>query len=267
MNKKRRTYRIIIVHETNGIGTVSFQVSRTVISFLIAGLSAIIVVSAFFMYKSIQVAGKLNYYNTLQSDNERLLNDNKKLNIVQQKFMHMDSIATYLEQLSSVTRPSINREYETKNATEKKAVLMSAKKKDSTESNQRPSILPVDGWITQNFSKDTTHDGVAHPGLDIAAPAGTVIKAPANGIVVAVLQDIDYGTMVVLKHDNGIITRYGHCAKAMVSINDKIVQGQTIALVGNTGHSSAPHLHYELIKDGKNEDPLQYLVHPEETIK
>jgi len=202
----------------------------------------------------------------LQSENERLSKENNQLRGIHQKFSHIDSIVTYLEQLSAVSRPPMKGITGTNSKNEIKP-LITTENNGENQVDQSPSVLPVEGWITQQFTKDTTQGGRAHPGLDIAAPEGMFIKAPAPGIVVAVLGDVDYGIMVVLQHQGGFITRYGHCAKAMVSVNDKIVRGQVIALVGNTGHSSAPHLHYEVIKDGKNVDPLQYILPAVKTVK
>lgn len=258
MDKTGQNYRIMIIPERNGVRTVSFLVSSIWVSVLLTGIAVVLMASLLLMYKSVQVAKKLHYYNALQSENEILSKENNQLLAIHQKFTRIDSIATYLEQLSAVTRPPKKDFFETNGKSEIEPIT-STGQKDKSRDEQSPSVLPVDGWITQQFTKDTTQGGGAHPGIDIAAPAGMIIKAPSPGIVIAVLQDVDYGTMVVLQHEEGFITRYGHCAKAMVSVNDKIVRGQVIALVGNTGHSSAPHLHYEVIKNGKNVDPLQYI--------
>jgi murein DD-endopeptidase MepM/ murein hydrolase activator NlpD len=66
--------------------------------------------------------------------------------------------------------------------------------------------------------------------------------------------------MVTIKHGYGFMTRYGHCLQVLVNKGDHVERGQTIALVGNTGRSSAPHLHYEIIKEGKNVDPQEYII-------
>jgi murein DD-endopeptidase MepM/ murein hydrolase activator NlpD len=258
MKKNGRTYRIMIIPELNGKRTFSFRVSRFWVSVLLSGVALILVFSVFLMYKSVLVARKLQYYNTLQNDNERLSKENNNLQVIYKKFVYLDSIVAYLEQLSAITRPPIKKVAGEKNTGDVQPAAATEKKTD-IRIDRGPSLLPVDGWITQQFTKDSSLEGVAHPGIDIAAPSGVNIKAPAPGIVIAVLQDADYGTMVVLQHEDGFVTRYGHCEKAMVSVDDRIIRGQTIALVGNTGHSSAPHLHYEVIKNGINVDPRQYL--------
>jgi len=64
---------------------------------------------------------------------------------------------------------------------------------------------------------------------------------------------------VTIRHDFGFVTRYAHCSQVLVSVRDRVNRGQTIALVGNTGRSTAPHLHYEVLKDGKHVDPADYI--------
>lgn len=266
MNKNRRTYRVMIIPESNGKRTISFQIARAWVSVLITVIAAIFIVSVMLMYQSILIARKHQDYIALQNNNERLLKENDQLHTVHKKFVYLDSIATYLEGLSAVEQRGTKEAIIAGPAPKIKS-MNTAEIKNDTRSGPASSNLPVDGWITQKFTNDTTQEKGGHPGIDIAAPAGMIIKAPAPGTVIAVLQDEDYGTMVVLEHDGGFITRYGHCEKAMVSVNDKIVQGQVVALVGNTGHSSAPHLHYEVIKNGKNVDPQQYTLLPVKTVK
>lgn len=219
------------------------------------------------MYKSVQVARKLNYYRALQNDNERIKKENINLRMINQKFAHIDSIAAYLELLTNVSKPAIDNNVDEKETLINNRIEDNAENNFETEREAIPSVLPVDGWITQRFTKDTSQDGLAHPGIDIAASSGMIIKATAPGTVIAVLQDVDYGIMIVLQHRQGFVTRYGHCEKALVAINEKVDRGQTIALVGNTGHSSAPHLHYEVIKNGINVDPQQYIAPEKKSLK
>ena len=74
-----------------------------------------------------------------------------------------------------------------------------------------------------------------------------------------IINDENLGLLVTIKHDHGFMTKYGHCSQVLISKHVSVKRGQTIALVGNTGRSTAPHLHYEILKDGKNIDPAKYL--------
>jgi murein DD-endopeptidase MepM/ murein hydrolase activator NlpD len=98
-----------------------------------------------------------------------------------------------------------------------------------------------------------------HEGLDFSAAEGDEIKATASGIVVAVGKAPDYGNYVKIKHGGGIETRYAHASKLLVRKGDLITKDQVIALVGNTGRSTGPHLHYEIRLNGRSLDPRKYL--------
>jgi murein DD-endopeptidase MepM/ murein hydrolase activator NlpD len=99
-----------------------------------------------------------------------------------------------------------------------------------------------------------------HAGLDIPAPRGTPILASGGGRVVAAGYKGAYGQTVVIDHGNGLSTLYGHASKLLVRVGDVVMPQQEIALVGSTGRSSGPHLHFEVIRDGRRVDPGPYLA-------
>jgi murein DD-endopeptidase MepM/ murein hydrolase activator NlpD len=123
-----------------------------------------------------------------------------------------------------------------------------------------PYIRPVRGWITRGFGDTAPNGGGPHLGVDFAAAEGTPIHATAPGEVVEIYNDEYLGKTLVVKHSLGFTTRFGHCAQVLVAKGDHVERGQAIALVGNTGRSTAPHLHYEVIKNGKTVNPLRYMV-------
>ena len=98
-----------------------------------------------------------------------------------------------------------------------------------------------------------------HEGLDFSAAEGDDIKATASGIVIAAGKTPDYGNYVKIKHGGGIETRYAHASKLLVKKGDLVNKDQVIALVGNTGRSTGPHLHYEIRLNGRSLDPRKYL--------
>ena len=98
-----------------------------------------------------------------------------------------------------------------------------------------------------------------HEGLDFSAAEGDEIKATASGIVIAAGKAPDYGNYVKIKHGGGIETRYAHASKLLVKKGDLVNKDQVIALVGNTGRSTGPHLHYEIRLNGRSLDPRKYL--------
>lgn len=117
-----------------------------------------------------------------------------------------------------------------------------------------PDIVPVKGdfAISQRFS-DT------HPGLDFAAATGSEVIAVAAGEILSVYYDEHYGNVIMIDHFNEYATLYAHLATTFFEGKSTVEKGETIALVGNTGNSSAPHLHYEIMLDGNNVNPEDYI--------
>lgn len=123
-----------------------------------------------------------------------------------------------------------------------------------------PNILPVDGWISRGFQGGTDDAANDHLGIDIAAAYESPIKAAGPGIVTFAGWKNDFGFFAEIDHGYGFVSRYGHCARLIVKKGDLVDRSQTIAFVGNTGRSSAPHLHFEILKEGRRTDPMMYIL-------
>jgi murein DD-endopeptidase MepM/ murein hydrolase activator NlpD len=126
-----------------------------------------------------------------------------------------------------------------------------------------PTIAPVLGLITDGYGrrKDPFTGRLAfHRGLDISARRGTPINAPADGIVVFAGRNGGLGRTVRISHDFGFTTVYGHLDKISVEPGDLVHRGQEIGLLGNSGRSTGPHLHYEVHEDGVSKNPLYYVL-------
>jgi len=121
--------------------------------------------------------------------------------------------------------------------------------------------LPVIGRITSSFARARRHPllGVVrrHQGIDIAAPSGTRITAPAAGRVSFAGRKVGFGLVVEIDHGGGVMTRYAHCRSLSVAAGRQVEVGQTIATVGSTGLATGPHLHYEMIVNGRSVDPMK----------
>ena len=121
-------------------------------------------------------------------------------------------------------------------------------------------IWPVWGSITSYFgSRNLWGSYDYHLGLDIGVPYGTGVKAADGGTVIKAGWNGSYGNLVAIRHDNGIITYYAHNSSLLVSVGQKVYQGQVIALAGSTGNSSGPHCHFEVRVNGTSVNPLNYL--------
>ncbi|MCU0833981.1 MAG: M23 family metallopeptidase [Chromatiaceae bacterium] len=127
-----------------------------------------------------------------------------------------------------------------------------------------PSSLPVrSGYVTSHFGfrKDPiTGRTSAHRGVDFAGKRGTPILAVADGIVIASETRNGYGRTVEIRHGDGLVTRYAHNDKNLVQVGDLVRQGQVIATLGSSGRTTGAHLHFEVLKDGKQVDPLSYVA-------
>ena len=126
-----------------------------------------------------------------------------------------------------------------------------------------PSIRPVKGWITSRFGRRQspfTSRSEFHRGLDIATRAGTPILAPADGLVTYSARKGLMGNMITIDHGYGMVTRYGHIQTLLKKKGQRVKRGETIALVGNTGRSTGPHLHYEVRLNGVAVNPMNYFL-------
>ena len=126
-----------------------------------------------------------------------------------------------------------------------------------------PEGRPVEeGWISSYFGRRPdpfTGYTVVHKGVDFAAPEGTRVSAVAAGLVTFAGEKAGYGQMVEINHGNGLATRYGHNEKLLVKEGDMVRKGQEVSLMGSTGHSTGPHLHFEVLKNGAQVDPLRFI--------
>ncbi len=125
-------------------------------------------------------------------------------------------------------------------------------------------IMPVSGEITSRFALSRLHPILdifrAHRGVDLAAPKGTNIVAPAAGRVRSVGWRFGYGLTVELEHSGDVITRYAHCRTALVHAGDRVAAGQAIATVGESGLTTGPHVHFEVLVHGSQVDPVRFLA-------
>src|SRR5262245_18146181 len=128
-----------------------------------------------------------------------------------------------------------------------------------------PSIWPAHGWLTGSFGgrRDPfTGEPDFHQGIDISTDKGDPVFATADASVDSAAYTGDYGNLVVLRHAFGLVTRYGHLSRVVVSAGQAVKRGDVIGYVGATGRATGSHLHYEIIANGKLINPLQLLTQP-----
>ena len=121
-----------------------------------------------------------------------------------------------------------------------------------------PSHWPLDvqGFVTRGQVRPGVVDE-SHPGIDIAVPLGTPVRAAGGGSVSEAGYNADYGLFVLLRHPSGYETMYGHMSRLIAAEGDEVQAGEVIGLSGNSGRSTAPHLHFEIRRDAKSIDPME----------
>jgi murein DD-endopeptidase MepM/ murein hydrolase activator NlpD len=126
-----------------------------------------------------------------------------------------------------------------------------------------PSLRPTMGWISSEFGyrvSPFTGRRELHKGMDIANREGTPIIAPADGVITFADNQWLMGNMITVDHGYGVLTRYGHMSKLLKKNGERVKRGETIALMGNTGRSTGPHLHYEVRLNGVPVNPITYIL-------
>ncbi len=164
-----------------------------------------------------------------------------------------------LETESEVDRLLLLSEYEMQKFSEVESALLDLK----AQLEHTPSIWPTSGWISRGYGmKYDPFTGMKqmHSGIDIANHTGTPVIAPAAGRITSVGRNGGMGKTIVIDHGYGFVTRYGHLSDYKVKRGQQIKRGDVIGLVGSTGYSTGPHLHYEVIQNGKSVNPRKHIL-------
>ena len=189
-------------------------------------------------------------------------NNQLKFNLEQQQ-QEIDASSKYIELLTEELLKNGSMSYNSDTQSDKMSELLSnyleEKENDPTipgsEDEDRqmtfiPDFIPIIGEyvISQRFKEK-------HQAVDLAASLGTQVVAAATGEIISIKQDKYFGNMLVMDHFNGYITIYAHLAKVLTEEGTIVKKGMIIGLVGNTGNSTGPHLHFEIIQNGETVDP------------
>ncbi|UCG62376.1 MAG: M23 family metallopeptidase [Candidatus Zixiibacteriota bacterium] len=232
-----------------------YRMRRWLFHFLVWGLVAILVgILLFFAFYG-KVLTRAAMADKLAKDNERLLRYQYKVHLLEDNLNQAREIVTRLTELAGIDIefPELPDDSTLFASLDRRgmAVVSRSAGIDIT----LPAGLPIQGFITQDFEIDD--DAHYHPGVDIACAEGTPVLATAAGeVVYADFDSTVYGYMVVLKHNDSITTLYGHNSELLVEAGRMVPAGSRIALSGNTGKSTAPHLHYEIRVNDQPIDPL-----------
>jgi murein DD-endopeptidase MepM/ murein hydrolase activator NlpD len=206
------------------------------------------------------VIGIVTYSRVLQAaleKNEREAELNQlrdQLKISYELQAQLDTIKAYKEKVRSSLQGYIKFAEKAKEQAVYSENLVAGSPNRTSMLTTMPLKLPVNGFVSQEFRWPE------HPGIDIVAREGLPIQASADGRVVFSGWTNDFGNSVILYHSSGYLTFYRHNAQNLVSLHQSVKQGDIIALLGNSGESSGPHLHFEIWKDGRPQNPRIYLL-------
>jgi murein DD-endopeptidase MepM/ murein hydrolase activator NlpD len=165
-------------------------------------------------------------------------------------------LADFLSMLDNLGNEMVDRE-------QKLSVLESLLLSRSLRERVMPSGKPVaEGWLSSKYGKRNdpfTGKQDFHEGLDFAGKKGSEVVTVGDGVVTWSGERSGYGNLIEINHGNGYATRYGHNQRHLVKVGDKVKKGQQIALMGSTGRSTGPHVHFEVLQNGKTVNPSKYI--------
>lgn len=199
-------------------------------------------------------------YNKLSGEISRMAGNTTQIVEVLEDFRKMQNFNRYVRNMLGIKKLSLSdsQDYFSGDSLDFNAFEMDPVSEIVVLENI-PSTIPVNGVITQKYSAAAILHEDNHYGIDIAGREGTAINASASGLVVYSGWNDVYGNIVILDHGDKYNTVYGHNSVNLVNTRDRVQRGQCIALMGNTGRSTGPHLHFEIWVDGDPENPVNYI--------
>jgi murein DD-endopeptidase MepM/ murein hydrolase activator NlpD len=264
--RKSRFVTIQILPEGSGEAW-TFRLRRGFFAFLFYALVLALFAAGFAAVKLTQIQGKVLMANHMALRNQELLARQQRMVLIEEELAAMaDKERAIRGILLAFLAPSPEAASAPGALTTDRAALLEnlqainrrLETRDAALSRERrPSIWPVKGIITQRFSEGGAEP--RHDGIDIMAEENAVVVSAARGMVVEQGWDGDLGLYVRVHHDFDLETVYGHMSRVFVKAGDQLGRGDAVGVVGSTGRSLGPHLHFEIIFRGRAVDPLSYL--------
>lgn len=292
-NIKRRAPKIsvLIVPEDNA-EPYSFRIRKSLVKVLyVLGVLLLIhvIVGGIFYAKYIKLSG---VNKKLVSYNEHLQEDNKRVIVLSDKFYALEKEYEKVKSLLGVepgvdlasndhvrqkkpklfdnivpaVKTGLSATNHTFSENTKRFFLSPRKSKVHQYADNVPTLLPVQGFLTQGYYKNGWFGAKNHTGIDIVAKTGSVIRAAGSGTIIFASWTYDLGNLIIIDHGDGMLSYYGHNQRILKPEKSFVKKGEPIALLGNTGRSTGPHLHFEIWKDGNPVNPKDYLVALNENV-
>ena len=272
MAKRRRKQLSVLVIPDDGSRTLEFKVSHWLLHTAVAALLCMVLLVLSGVVFFWQARAWERIAESLKRQNNRLRAEVERIDELSQVVGQIKQVDL---QLRNMLSPSPQASYASSAYGESFGAIEEGNGQVATVADRPvsrldepldprgvPSIWPVSrslGWITAGFEEVEGVIRGKHLGIDIAAPQGATVYATADGRIVFANVDEILGQVVAIDHFGAFMTRYGHNASILVSVGEEVRKGQPIALVGSTGRSSAPHLHYEVLEGGRPRDPRKFM--------
>jgi murein DD-endopeptidase MepM/ murein hydrolase activator NlpD len=251
MKKFDRHFSIIIVPHHKG-GQLVFDLSSATLRWLGVMAAAVALFIAVLVVNYGHIYWRAGQYELMRKRQDEMEAEFAKLGALKAEIARMSAVEGKVRSmLQTGKQPDTLNLTQISTAPSASAPVLPAV--SDTAKNRPPSLKPARGWISAGLSAE-------HHGVDIASREGEPVMAAADGIVSFAGWDGYFGNKIEIIHGAKCSTMYGHNGKLLVKAGDRVKQGQIIALVGSTGVSSGPHLHYELMVDGKPVDPSNYWI-------
>jgi len=254
MNKK---FTLLIIPEDDS-RTRSYTVSKNLLKYIFISAAIILTIVIFISIRSIPNIFK---YDELEKKYEVLAQERLKV-------VELSQDLNRIKQMDKFVRHSLGLELNFDEIPEiMDSILMVIPDQNNFISftDNIPSIAPIEGYISQRMGSRFSITDNKHGGIDIVAKQGTPIKASASGLVVFSGWTYEMGNLIIIHHGDGYFTHYGHNQQNFKYQLDIVKRGEVIGLVGDTGISSGPHLHFEIWKDKQSIDPLNYFPEYKQT--
>ena len=262
MKSRREKISILFVPEGEGRSR-NISLSRGTIRFLLICLLlfALFIVAGSVSYFFLSI--KASQYDMTVEENLKLIEENRRIVKLSQD---LDRLKAFNRQIRKAMGIQLNLDTAVVETELEMPFDNTVWEKQSFFGLNEPVFkLPIEGVLSRGY-KNGVYPSVAHEGIDFAVKEGTIINASTGGWVIFSGYHYRYGNLLILQHPGDFITYYGHNRSSLVSLGEKVTAGQPIAISGNSGQSTAPHLHFEIRKRGTAVNPAIYLKELEPSI-
>ena len=225
-----------------------------VLKLIVAALIALLIGIALFFSFYGQVLTRAAMAGKLKEENEQLRRYQFKVQLLEENLKEARRLVNRLTELAGIDFEFTELPDDSTLFASFDAPSAAILTRDAGPDLTWPSGLPMQGFISQDFEIESQEH--YHPGVDIACAEGTPVLTTAAGTVVFADYDSTYGHLIVVQHSDTVMTLYGHNSEILVEAGQKVMAGSRIALSGNTGKSTAPHLHYEVRVNDEPIDPM-----------